>query len=269
MSTEAEREAEIRDLTNRVTRAENRLADIDFWSRVTKWSGITLVVLIAAAVTLTTWLLNFKSKVDQAMQDLSTMENRIRINENKVDGLETHLTDLQNHRMDAALLAHARRLGVDQQPAVYTGDDYKSDLQQLAALSQEYLYRLSENSTWDSDNSANQAIQEAAKRIGTRAEYGLNRVVPADTNLHWHAIDTPKNFLNILEMIKSDRAQGNWKSDYLICYQDEFPVWLNKVGVFGDNRANSKSLYCQTLLGIPDCYDSHAGHGVPCTKAEP
>jgi hypothetical protein len=250
---------EIQELRDKVTRMSNNMADIDFWLRASKYSGITLIVLATFAGGVIVFLLSLSTKIQGADQTLTGFEKRYSDLAGKLDTLDDKATSLQFHRMDAALLARTRNLGSIQQPNTYTLQDYSSDLQQLASLGQEYLYRLSENPGWDGANEINRALQEAAGRVGRRATLGLPRF-DEQKYLAGHEA-APGNFVGILAKIQQDRSR--WNSEYLMCYQDEIPVWLDTVGVFGDNGATSKSAHCQRLLQLPDCDKNICANATP------
>src|SRR5271167_2407515 len=72
-----------------------RMADIDFWLRFVKWSGISLLVLCTVAFGLAGWLYTFKINVDEAKSKVDVMETTIKHLEDRVNETSEHLSSIE------------------------------------------------------------------------------------------------------------------------------------------------------------------------------
>src|SRR5258708_22077204 len=112
----------------------SRMADIDFWLRFVKWSGISLLVLGTAAVWFVSWLYTFKTNVDDAKSKVDAMRPVIDQFSERLNNMEKQFSRLQSHQLDADLQARTAALGANEHPVKYEWSDYSSDIQQLADL---------------------------------------------------------------------------------------------------------------------------------------
>jgi uncharacterized phage infection (PIP) family protein YhgE len=263
-------EQEIQLLKDQVAKLSRDMANVDFWRRVAKATGITFVALVTATVATIAYLGSVTDEakrtdekvtndVGQVEQRVAGLEDRVKKLSPRVDALEDNAARIAANSEDAIFQSRVKRLA-ERTTAYNKWDDFTSDLQELDSLGEEYLFLIVENPSWDTDSSANKALQEAAGSVEKKATAGLPGLETEkdpdqrQRNLKAHLAAAP-SFQGILKHIATNRKHLD--SDYLMCYQAAFPTWLGNAGVFwkqdvSRNAGASKSGYCQSVVGLID-----------------
>jgi hypothetical protein len=123
---------------------------------------------------------------------------------------------------------------------------YKTDLAKLCEFAVRYVGALQYSPNGQLNEAINTELHNAAESVRARTQSAFQ---PTDVAYRWHVTDTPTNFNNLLDQLRTDRMGGQLNKSMIECYRQAFPVWLDNVGVHGAPTL-SNSAECRTLLRL-------------------